>query len=301
MSVTETQASELIAEVLGETPLAVEHMTFGHNSVTYEVTLEGRTLILRTNNDAGVFRKTEHNLHVLRGLELPVPEVITSDLEKARYPVAYMLLNKIPGRDLRYELPGMTLIQQDMLAKQIAAYQQRVATLPEGKGFGYAPLGEAAPFGSWFELVVAETRRNLSPQPTPEESYWQARVFGLLGTFAPYLSHIRPIPFLDDLTTKNVLIERGELQGLIDFDVVCYGDPLWTLGLTGCALVTDVGLEELSYLEALCRAYRLDEEQQKVVRLYASLFALTFFAHAGPDEVARLIEALEMWTADLTG
>jgi aminoglycoside phosphotransferase (APT) family kinase protein len=294
-----TEAETLVRDLFGEVPTGMRRMTFGHNSVTYEVTLPAHTVILRTNTDANVFRKTEHNLSVLRELGLPVPEVIARDLSLTGYPFAYLLLEKIPGRDLRFELADMTHTQQETLARQIVGYQERVASLPEGQGFGYAPIGEKAPFASWTELVIAETRRNLPENPTPEQTDLQERVFALLEPFAPYLEGIKPTCFLDDLTIKNVLVERGELQGLIDFDVVCYGDPLWTLGLTGAAIVSDISLDKLSYLDALCRAYPLDEGGRQVVRLYAALFALTFFAHAEPEQEARLLGALKIWMGQL--
>ena len=43
----------------------------------------------------------------------------------------------------------------------------------------------------------------------------------------------------------------GELQGMVDFDVVCYGDPLYMVGLTATAIVIDVGTRELFYVEEL--------------------------------------------------
>ena len=42
---------------------------------------------------------------------------------------------------------------------------------------------------------------------------------------------------LDDITTKNVIVSAGELQGFVDFDNVCYGDPLYMLGLTMVAIL----------------------------------------------------------------
>jgi hypothetical protein len=47
-----------------------------------------------------------------------------------------MLLEKIPGRDLRYELPTMSAAQMTHLAEQIVGFQRVVATLPPGNGFG---------------------------------------------------------------------------------------------------------------------------------------------------------------------
>ena len=101
---TPEQVSRLVTDVLGETPSTVTRMTFGHSSVSYDVVLAERSLIVRTNTDPSVFAKTSANLITLRKLGLPVPKVLTSDLTQASCPSAYMILEKIPGRDLRDEL-----------------------------------------------------------------------------------------------------------------------------------------------------------------------------------------------------
>lgn len=273
-------------------------MTFGHSSVSCEVALPNRALIVRTNANPEVFAGTAHNLSVLRELGLPVSKPIVSDVSRTHYPAAYMILEKIPGRDLRYELRTMTPVQKRRLAEQIVGYQRTAATLPEGNGFGYAAIGEKAPFSSWRDLVVWETRSNLPDNLEPSLARLRDRVFGLTPAFTPYLEQVAPTCFLDDLTTKNVIVEHGELRGLIDFDVVCCGDPLWALGLTAAAIVFDLGPEHLDYVGALCDAYTLDEAKQAVVTWYAALFALTFLARASPVETAeasRAITTLEGW------
>ena len=42
-----TQAMSLVAEVLGVQTLSATHQTFGHNSVTFDVALLERSVILR--------------------------------------------------------------------------------------------------------------------------------------------------------------------------------------------------------------------------------------------------------------
>ncbi len=274
-------------------------MTFGHNSVSYEVTLPERALIVRTNANPKVFSGTAHNLLTLQKLGLPVSKIIASDLTQTRYPSAYMILEKIPGRDLRYELSTMTPAQKKRLAGQIVSYQRKVATLPPGGGFGYASIGEVAPCSSWRELVRSEIRKDLPPNPEPRLAGWRDRVFALTERFVPYLEQVSPTCFLDDLTIKNVITQRGELRGLIDFDTVCYGDPLWTLGLTAAAIVFDVGPEHLDYVGELCRAYSLADTERRVVSLYAALFALTFLARGNRVETDRLLGALEGWVEPL--
>lgn len=281
--------------MLGETPSAVIRMMFGHRSISYDVTLANRSLVVRTNADPNVFAGTSANLAALRKLGLPVSKLIASDLTKAVYPAAYMILEKIPGRDLRFELDTMTPAQKRRLAEQIVGFQRKVASLPKKKGFGYAAIGETARFSTWLELIVSEIRKDLPDDLEPPLERLHNRVFGLTDAFTPYLEKVSPTCFLDDLTTKNVIVQNGELRGLIDFDVVCYGDPLWTLGLTASAIVFDLGPEHLDYVDALCDAYELDEAARAVVTWYAALFALTFWASGSQEQRKRLLHALESW------
>ena len=91
----------LVREALGEEPLTVTRQDFGHRSLTFDVALAGRSVIVRTNSDAKAYAKTAHNLASLAGLGLLVPRVLTADLTGERVPFGWMLLEKIPGRDLR--------------------------------------------------------------------------------------------------------------------------------------------------------------------------------------------------------
>ena len=297
--VSAEQAMRLVADMLGVAPLGATYMDFGHMSVTYEVALPDRQVMVRTNERAEVFAGTARNLTILAGLGLPVLRVIASDLSKARYPFAYMILEKIPGRDLRYELPSRTPTQMTRVAARIVGYQRTVATLPHGAGFGWVPIGERAPFTSWRQLVQAERDKRTSGVQDAELVRWERRVRGLARSLDPYLRQVVPTCFLDDVTTKNVIIQDGELQGLVDFDVVCYGDPLYTVGLTATAVVSDVGTRELFYVEELCRCWGLTDQQRRVVAFYAVSFALDFMRRFSINESdewnERMLGAIARW------
>ena len=92
--------------------------------------LAGRSVIIRTNSDAKAYAKTAHNLASLAGLGLPVPHVLAADLTGERVPFGWMLLEKIPGRDLRDELPAMSQAQMTRLAAQIVGFQRRLHLPP---------------------------------------------------------------------------------------------------------------------------------------------------------------------------
>ncbi|GCE23500.1 phosphotransferase family protein [Dictyobacter kobayashii] len=298
----EQSVMALVAEVLGSVPLVAKHMTFGHSSITYDVALPERHVIVRTHANPAVFAYTEQNINALAQLGLPVPELIASDLTMARYPFAYMIFKKIAGRDLRYELSSMTHAQMTQLATQIVAFQRKVIALPAGSGYGYVALGGHGPYQSWYQLIEDTVTRPLSvvrqgPLGEKVPDPWQK-----IARFETYLRHVPPTCFLDDLTIKNVLVQDGELQGIVDFDCVCYGDPLFTISLTQTGIVSDVGEHGLFYIEELCRLWNVTEQQRQIINFYSAIHTIDFlqfdFEDTGESHTGwmnRMLQALQRW------
>jgi hypothetical protein len=110
-------------------------------------------------------------------------------------------------------------------------FERRTASLPEGRGYGYAGIGEMAPHGIWRDAIAFGTFSH-GYSPSAIDSALVGRVERALYSAMAYLDQVRPTCFLDDLTTKNVIVAEGVLRGVVDFDVVCYGDPLFQVGLT---------------------------------------------------------------------
>jgi aminoglycoside phosphotransferase (APT) family kinase protein len=290
---------KLVASVLGETALRAERMAYGHNSVTYDVELSRRHVIVRTNRNPEVFAGTEHNLRVLAELGLPVPQPLVVDLTCTTVPFAVMILPKIPGRDLGYELGNMAREQMTRLAEQIVSFQRRVATLPPGKGYGYTPIGAPGSHASWWEVI----RPGEPPQVTAPSADLVDRLETCLlqhvARFEPYFREAPPTCFLDDLTVKNVIVQNGELQGLVDFDCVCYGDPLYWMSLTAAGVASDVGIEALFYVEELARLWELTNLQRQMLALYSAWhglwFVRSFSARETPEWNARMLSQMTQW------
>jgi len=294
----ETQARNLVAETLGVQTLSAAHQAFGHNSLTYEVVLPGRSVMVRMNQKAEVFATTAHNLTVLAGLGLPTPTVLAVDVTCSRVPLAYMILDKIPGRDLRYELGTMSFEQMTRLATQLVEFQRRVGQLPPGRGYGYVGIGETGPYASWGDVPDHQVGDGDAAEEQ-EIARWRSRARRQRERFEAYFRSAPPTCFLDDITVKNVIVRNGELQGLVDFDCVCYGDPLLWLALTATGVVSDVGMRELFYVEELKRLWKVLPSQEPVLALYSAIFALDFLRRSAPTETkewrTRLGVAIERW------
>ena len=293
---TRIDLEHLIADVTGTSPISLERLTFGHSNKVYDVALPNKNVVLRLNAHPKMLAGTEHHLSTFAKLGFPVPRPLYADLSLTKYPVAFVILEKLPGRDLRDELAAMTRAQMTKLAKAITEFQRQAIILPRGQGFGWTHLGQSAPYKTWLDLVrrdLVEAKRALA-----ERGYaalW-TNVHARLQQHREYLENVPATCFLDDLTIKNVLVKQGELTGLIDFDWVCYGDPLYWLALTQTAIVSDIGVPGQYYLEELKRFWNVSPGQSRIVDFYAVIHALDFLRREQREiSQKRLLSAVDEW------
>jgi aminoglycoside phosphotransferase (APT) family kinase protein len=289
--VDELEVRRLVAELFGVEPRRAERMPYGHAHVTYDVALPDRDLIVRTDRRPGAMGAVEPNLSRLRSLGLPVPRVVAADLSAAHHPGAYLVLEKIPGRDLGFALPTMTHAQMTSVATQVVDFQRRAATLPPGRGYGWVAIDAPGQFPIWTALIERDLRTNLAhfAPPLPPLA---VRLEAWLAALRPLLDAVPPTPFLDDLTTKNVIVDGGELRGVVDFDCICYGDPLYWLALARTAVRADCPASEF-YADELDRLYGLTPAQKPLLDFYTALFHVQFLPRCGPTTFARLVAAAE--------
>jgi hypothetical protein len=193
-----------------------------------------------------------------------------------------MILKRLRGEDLGVVYNRMKSTQKQSLAMQIAAIQDTVGGLPPGPGYGYLTSYETRRYAeSWWAVLesgLAAARQNITAagffDPVNVD-----RARAAAESFHGYFQQVQPLPFLDDTTTKNVIIHEGALQGIVDVDSVCFGDRLYVLALTQMALLGD-GQDTL-YVEQWADAWRLDAVQLRLVQLYTALHCVYFMGELG--------------------
>jgi len=182
------------------------------------------------------------------------------------------------------------------LAEQIVKYEKIVGdSIKEGSGYGWVAIDQKGTFTSWVDLL--QDRRDVEYSSDLRELV--AKIWKCADLLNGYLANIKPTCFLDDLTVKNVLIKHGILQGLVDFDVVCYGDPLFFIALAEVGIVCDIGIDEkyLYYISELCKFWGLSNIQRKALALYSSMHGLHFLKRIITDFETRkrLVAKIESW------
>ncbi|RFU49243.1 phosphotransferase family protein [Paraburkholderia sp. DHOC27] len=280
--------AQCMFSLLGERPLRLERQLFTHSgNAVYRAQMgDGRSLAVRVSLDAHTFLHTRANLAALRGLGLPVQTVLAQGTLREHGDV--VVLDWLPGRDLFYVLGSLSAREAQRLAEIMVTFQCRVARrLPPvvNGGFGWAAIGAPAPHARWTEIFgdpapaafhIATLARM---DATPLERY-RARLGLVRASLEDYFDTLLPVCFLDDLTIKNVLVDGGELSGLIDFDTVCYGDPLLVLGSTLAHLGTEVGARGSAYATALLQCWAPQGERRRATGFYACLWVTGFLSLA---------------------
>jgi hypothetical protein len=277
--VSDDEAARLVHAALRVEPLSINRQVFTQsgNAIFQAELADGRVVAVRVSPHSSTFAFTSHNLDVLRQLGLPVSTVLASGTRGANG--SFVILDWIPGRDLQFEFAQLNAAQATHIAGTVADWQRRVASLPKSNGFGWAPIGGHAACARWTDLFGApSTETPLDSAPRLEHLRHRLRL--ARRSFEPYFATLHPTCFLDDLTTRNVIVERGVLRGLIDVDFVCYGDPLMAVGTTLAHIAADVGEAGRFYGEELVRCSAASTQEQRAIHFYSALWITAFLAAA---------------------
>lgn len=274
------EAASLVHAALRVPLRTIERQTLSlsGNVIFHAELVDDREVAVRISPHRGSFAYTQHNLSALSALGLSVPTVLASGPTAAGG--SFVILNWIHGRDLQYEFVHLSKRQTTQIAETVSDWQRRVATLPESKGFGWAPIGAQAPLARWTHLFGPPAAAATSPEHVTPLEYLRGRLRAVRRDIEPYFASLRPTCFLDDLTVKNVIVEHGALRGIIDVDFVCYGDPLMSIGTTLAHIAADVGEAGHFYGEELIRCAQPSALARRALFFYSALWMTGFLASA---------------------
>lgn len=281
---TEQDAAAIIQAVLHETAHTITRFPTGLCHYVYDVvTASQAAVVVRiAPGTAEGLAGAVYWSHRLRPLGVPLPRLLYADLQAQAAPFPFLLLERLPGTDLGQVYAQLSRTAKRAVVTDLVRAQARVEELPLGRGFGYVGSFEAPfPQRTWTEVLLASLARSRArlQQAAVFDPAVVNRVHATLPRFARYLAGVRPRAFLDDTTTKNVLVHEGSLSGIVDVDVVCFGDPVWTIGLTQMALLSSG--YDVDYVEMWCDAVALTAEQRHVLALYTAVFCVDLMSEIG--------------------
>lgn len=302
---TEHDAVVLVQQHLGRAVRTVQRFPTGLANYVYDVrTEDDQAIVVRMNRPghgahfaAAVYW---HRRLVPRGV--PLPRLLYYATTPGPEAFPFMMIERLPGHDLGLAYPNLSAGQKRALAAHMATIQRAVGALPPGPGFGYArSYDDHSLHSTWLAVLhaaLARSRKRIGESGVVDPGLVD-RVVAKLPAYTRYFAAVEPRPFLDDTTTKNVLVHEGRLTGIVDVDNVCFGDALLTLALTEIALRS--GGHDGDYVRYWASELQLGAQQQTVLKLYAALFCIDFLSEIGqqfnqdtpaptdPAWVARLV------------
>ena len=277
---TEEIVKKICNEVFHTQPTKIIRNNVGLAGYVYTVQINDEKYVVKISDDKNLISGSTYWLNKVKDLDIPIPKVISENTLTSPY---YFVMTFIPGKDLGPVYKSLSKDEKKAIAKKLISYQKEIKKLPMAKGFGSLNSYEDKEnlFTSWEEVVLNDIKRaeyGIKENKIFSTEY-ASKVRDLIPGFKDYFSTIRPEAFLDDATTKNVLIHEEKLSGIIDLDWITFGDQVYFLGLTTMALLSMQA--DLDYAEYLKEEMNLNPSQEKALQLYILIFCIIFMSERG--------------------
>ena len=272
--------NKICDDVFNGKPTEIIRNTVGLAGYDYTVVFNDTKYVIKISDDKNLILGSTYWLNKVKDLDIPTPCVIAENLVNAPY---YFVMSFIPGKDLGLVYSSLSKNDKQIIAKKIIDFQKEIKKLPMAKGFGSLNSYEDSEniCSSWEESLLNDINR-------AEEAIIKNGIFSveyvmklkqIMPNFREYFSSVKPEPFLDDITTKNVLIHEGKLSGVIDLDWISFGDEVLFLGLVTMALLSMKA--DIDYADYLKDEMNLNEMQDRALKFYVLMFCVIFMSEKG--------------------
>lgn len=272
--------NKICDDVFHAKPTEIIRNTVGLAGYVYTVVFNDTKYVIKISDDKNLILGSTYWLNKVKDLDIPTPCVIAENLVNAPY---YFVMSFIPGKDLGLVYSSLLKSEKKIIAKKIIGFQKKIKKLPKAKGFGSLNSYEDSEniCSSWEESLLNDINR-------AEEAIINNGIFSveyvlklkkIVPYFKEYFNSIKPVPFLDDITTKNVLIHEGKHSGIIDLDWISFGDEVLFLGLVTMALLSMKA--DLDYADYLKDEMNLNEMQERALKFYVLMFCVIFMSEKG--------------------
>ena len=247
----ETIIVQLWKECFGAEPKYVKRCAVGQANYVYIIECNQQRFTIRFNTEKAAYEQTLYWLEKLRNIHVPVPEVI----EHGEYQgYAYLILSYLEGQDLGLVYPQLTKEEKRVIAKEIVTIQNSVATLQ---------LENVDADWSWKAFIQDMLQR--AKERIEANGYFDSQKVAQLkeqtAILDDYFNAVQPIAYLDDISSKNLLILNGRISGIIDVDWIGIGDRLTFAALTNVALLNMV--YDTEYVDFILEEIQVNETEKQ--------------------------------------
>lgn len=277
-------ARQIAHDISAEPIISIERFLTGKANYVYDVKTAHDEYVIRLSRpeQKNSFKGMIYWHQQLSPLGIPLPAVRFHDTDGKKYGYPLIVMERLAGRDLIHIYPNLTNRQKEAVAMQIVTIQKKVSTLCQNTRYGYATSYTDPSLHSTWQGVLDHYMTRIvmrNNQTNLIDKKYIDILRKLFNVFEEYIAQVKPTPFLDDITTKNVIVNDGVLSGIVDVEYVCFGDPLFTLALTQASLIA--AQFDTFYTDYWVHLLNLTPKQKKATDMYRALFILEFASSMG--------------------
>lgn len=273
--------SAIFFSCFNKIPQETERCAVGIGNYVYIVKCDDIKYIIRCSEDKNAYEDTVNWLKRLSALDIPVPKVLFCG-QYQKY--SYLILNYIEGKDIGLVYRDLTEAEKMEIARDVIEIQRKVSSLP---------LENISDAWSWVYFVDDMLER--ADKLIVQNGYFDSQKVKQLKEqkvfLEEYFAAVKPVAYLDDISTKNLLIHNGRISGIIDIDWIGIGDDLTFIALTYVALLNMNC--ETDYVEYLLKERGCNASEMKAFWFYSLLFCVDFMGERGTQFGDKKIEVSE--------
>lgn len=275
----EEVAAKVAAAMTNEKVLSSLRLTTGDQYFVFAINTSHSKYVIRMTDkqQKNKFLSAIYWQEKLIPLGVPLAKFIHIDLdgEHSQYPA--LLMQRLPGDDLCNVYPELTDSIKQILAKEIVKIQATTDKLPNGLGYGIADSYENIPEDkSWFDFLMnrLELFKTIIKKNSVFDDKEVSRAISIAKELQNKFHEIPARPFLWDASERNVIIDKSRISGIVDVDDMCFGDPLFVIGLTYTALENEE--YDTLYPDYWAEELKLDSNAKIRLAFYRLFYAIVF-------------------------
>lgn len=264
-------------ETFHKAPAMIDSCSVGLANYVFIVSIDGCMYSVRCNTERNAYQDTIRLLKKLADIGISVPHVLYNGTFEQ---YEYVILTYIEGEELWAVYDQLTEEDKKGLAKEIIQIQREVSL----------NLSEEIEGWSWLAFIheTLDEARLL----VQKNGYFDAekvnRVESQIPILQDYFERVEATPYLDDVTTKNLLIKDGHISGIIDVDSIGMGDVLTFAALTYVALLN---MEyDTDYVYFILDEMNITDLQRKAFCFYTLMYCVYFMGERGTQYNDRVVE-----------
>lgn len=262
------EAAMIFEDSTKKSVVRIERCCVGIANYVFAVSTTAEKFILRCSKEEDAYQDTVYWLSKLAGCEIPIPIV----LSKGTYrDYSYLILSYIRGDDIGDVYNQLNDNEKKQIAKEVVEIQRRVSRI------------EVSINAEWTWNSFIDELLNRAGERIKSKNYFDTNkilvIKKLQQEIQEYLDAIQPIPYLDDISTKNLLIYEGKVSGIIDIDWIGLSDMLTFVALTRVALL-NMDLDT-RYTDYLLDEIHPNTIEYKAFIFYCLLYCVDFMGERG--------------------